>query len=84
MKNLLTEYSQEIFKFIKENEQQPTDTTPASEPNVEAAPTPEQQAQTPAIDWDTFSKKLEAFKAALNEAGFDSIAAFLEAQSNGQ
>lgn len=84
MKNLLTEYSQEIFKFIKENEQQPTNTTPTSEPNAEAAPAPEQQAQTPAIDWDTFSKKLEAFKAALNEAGFDSIAAFLEAQSNGQ
>ena len=80
MKNLL-EYSQEIFNYIKENEQQPTDTTPVSEPNVEAAPAPEQQAQTPAIDWDTFSKKLEAFKAALNEAGFDSIAAFLEAQS---
>lgn len=84
MKNLLTEYSQEIFKFIKENAQQPTDTAPASEPNTAAAPALGQQAQTPAIDWDTFSKKLEAFKAALNEAGFDSIAAFLEAQSNGQ
>lgn len=84
MKNLLTEYSQEIFKFIKENEQQPTNTTQASEPSAESTPAPEQQAQTPAVDWDTFSKKLEAFKAALNEAGFNSIAAFLEAQSNGQ
>lgn len=89
MKNLLKAYSQEIFAFIKENAKPTTTTTTTAAPspalppipNAASAPTPASQA-TPSIpvEWETFSKKLEAFKKALKDAGFDSIAAFLESQ----
>lgn len=86
MKNLLKAYSQEIFAFIKENaEQTPTPAAPSPAlppiPGTTSAPAPASQA-APSIpvEWETFSKKLETFKKALKDAGFDSIAAFLESQ----
>ena len=86
MKNLLKEYSQEIFAFIKENAEQTSTTAAPSTalppiPGTTSAPAPASQA-APSIpvEWETFSKKLETFKKALKNAGFDSIAAFLKSQ----
>ena len=87
MKNLLKAYSQEIFAFIKENAEQTPTTAAASSPALPPIPgtasAPASASQAPPsipIEWETFSKKLETFKKALSDAGFDSIAAFLESQ----
>ena len=64
----LEEYTNEIFKFLKENAQ-----TPALEQDAN-----QEQAEAPVIDWNQLATEIEKFKTELAAAGFETIDAFLE------
>lgn len=88
----LKEYSDEIFKFLKEAAPQPAPPTPQppqpapppSNPNLPpvppAQPTP---PAAPTVDWTTLSKEIEGFQKTLSRMGFASINDFRQSMQIG-
>lgn len=84
----LKEYSDEIFKFLKEAAPQPAPMQPAP-PAPQPAPPPSNPnlppvpPAVPSVDWITLSKEIEVFQKTLSRMGFASINDFRQSMQIG-
>lgn len=91
----LKEYSDEIFKFLKEAAPQPTPpqpTPPQPAPSQPTPPSPQPPSNpnlppvppaVPTVDWATLSKEIEGFQKTLSRMGFASINDFRQSMQIG-
>lgn len=80
----LKEYSDEIFKFLKEAAPQPTPPQPAPPPsNPNLPPVPPAPPAVPTVDWTILSKEIEGFQKTLSRMGFASINDFRQSMQIG-